>query len=81
MPLSKSFKKDAVKNIAKSESKSDFNYDGNYKFYEFYKGYDEFEEMLLDSKYKKMKNLQTFLLNLKLLSRKKNRNATQKGAN
>ena len=42
MPLSKSFKKDAVKNIAKSESKSDFNYDGNYKFYEFYKGYDEF---------------------------------------
>ena len=71
MPLSKSFKKDAVKNIAKSESKSDFNYDGNYKFYEFYKGYDEFEEMLLDSKYKKMKNLQTFLLNLKLLSRKK----------
>ena len=71
MPLSKSFKKDSVKNIAKSESKSDFNYDGNYKFYEFYKGYDEFEEMLLDSKYKKMKNLQTFLLNLKLLSRKK----------
>ena len=78
MPLSKSFKKDAVKNIAKSESKSDFNYDGNYKFYEFYKGYDEFEEMLLDSKYKKITNL---LTKFKTLKPKKNRNATQKGAN
>ena len=35
MTLSKSFKKDFVKNIEKSES--DFNHDGNYKFYKFYK--------------------------------------------
>ena len=45
MSLSKSFKKDNVKHIAKSES--DFNYDGKYKFYRFCKQYDEFEEMFL----------------------------------
>ena len=50
MSFSKSFKKDNVKNIAKSESKSDFNYDANHTFYDFYKGYDEFEEISLDSK-------------------------------
>ena len=49
MSLSKSFKKDNVKNIAKSEWESDFHYDGNHKCYEFYKGYDKFEEMSLDS--------------------------------
>ena len=43
MSLRKSFKKDNVKNIAKSES--GFNYDSNYKFYKFYKRYNEFEEM------------------------------------
>ena len=48
MSLSKLFKKDNAKNIAKSES--DFNYDTNYKFYRFYKQYDEFEEISLDSK-------------------------------
>ena len=53
MSLSKSFKKDNVENIAKSES--DFNYDGKYRFFKFYKGYDELEEMSLDSKYYKIK--------------------------
>ena len=48
MSLSKSFKKDNVKNIA--NSKSDFNYYSNYSFYKFHKSYDEFEEMSLDSK-------------------------------
>ena len=48
MSLSKSFKKDNVKNIAKSEN--DFNYDSKYRFRRFYKEYDEFEEMSLDSK-------------------------------
>ena len=48
MSLSKSFKKDKVKHIAKSES--DFNYDSSHKFYEFYKMYGEFKEMSLDSK-------------------------------
>ena len=36
--LTKSFQKDIVKNISKS--KSDFDYDSKYRFYEFYKGYD-----------------------------------------
>ena len=40
MSLSKAFKKDKAKSSAKSES--DFNYDSNYKFYRFYKQYDEF---------------------------------------
>ena len=57
--LSKSLKKDNVKNIANEES--DFNYDGKYKFYRFYKGYDEFEEMSLDSKYNKMNKFTNLL--------------------
>ena len=52
MSLSKSFKKDNVKNIAKSES--DFNYDTNYKFYRFCKQYHEFEEISLDSNYNRI---------------------------
>ena len=43
MSLSKSFKKDNVKNIANRES--DFNYDSKHSFYRFYKEYNEFEEM------------------------------------
>ena len=74
--LSKSLKKDNVKNIANEES--DFNYDGKYKFYRFYKGYDEFEEMSLDSKYNKMKKF-TNLTKFKNLKPKKTQ--TQKGAN
>ena len=34
LSLSKSFKKDNVKNVANKES--DFHYDGKYKFYRFY---------------------------------------------
>ena len=71
MSLSKSFKKDNVKNIANRES--DFNYDSKHSFYRFYKEYNEFEEMSLDSKYNKMKKLLTFLLTLKILSRKMER--------
>ena len=81
MSFSKSFKKDDIKNIAKSESKSDFNHDGNHKFYEFYKGYDEFEEMSLDSKYNRMKEFNKFLISFKAVRKQKNRSATQKGAN
>ena len=65
MLLSKSFKKDNVKNIANRES--DFNYDGKYKFYRFSKQYDEFEEMSLDSKHKKMKEFKRLLNNFKNL--------------
>ena len=64
MSLSKSFKKDNVKNIANRES--DFNYDSNYRFYKLYKGYIEFEEMSLDSKYNRIKELNKLLLNLNL---------------
>ena len=63
MSLSKSFKKDNVKNNANRES--NFNYDGKYKFYKFYKQHDEFEEMSLDSKHYKMKEFKRLLNNFK----------------
>ena len=66
MSVSKSFNRDNnVKNIAKSES--DFNYDSNYKFYKFCKGYDEFEEMSLDFKQNKMKEFNKKLNKFKVL--------------
>ena len=68
MSLSKSFRKDNVKNIAKSES--DFNYDINYKFYRFCKGYDEFEGMSLDSKYNRMKEFNKLRIKFKALKPK-----------
>ena len=71
MSFSKSFKKDNVKNITKSESKSDFNYDANHKFYDFYKGYDEFKEISLDSKYNKMNKFTNLLTKFKNLKPKK----------
>ena len=60
---------------------SDFNYDSIYKFYKFYKSYDELEEMSLDSKYNWMKEFNNLLIKFKVFKPKKNRNATQKGAN
>ena len=65
MSLSKSFKKDNVKNNANKES--NFNHDGNYKFYKFYKEYDEFEEMSLDSKHNRIKEFNQLLIKLKAL--------------
>ena len=53
MSLSKAFKKNEVKSVARS--RSDFNYDSNHASFRFYKGYDEFLKMLLDSKYNKIK--------------------------
>ena len=79
MSLSKAFKKDQVKSVA--QSRSDFNYDSNHAFYRFYKGYDEFEEMSLDSKCNRMKDFNKLLISFKSLKTKKNRNTTQKGAN
>ena len=69
MSLSKSFKKDNVKNIAKC--KRDFDYGSNHEFYKFYKGYDEFEEMSLDSKYNRMKEFHKFLIVVKAVRMKK----------
>ena len=50
-------------------------------FFRFYKGYDCFDEMSLDSKYKKMKEFNKLLINFKNVITKKTRNKTQKGAN
>ena len=64
MSLSKSFKKDYVKDIANKES----DYVSKHSFYRFYNKYNEFEEMPLDSEYNKMKkltNLLTIFKNLK----------------
>ena len=70
MSLSKSFQKYNVKNIAKSHG--DFNYDSNkYRFHEFYKAYDEFEEMSLNSEYNKMKKFTNLLIDFKNLKPKK----------
>ena len=63
MSFSKSFEKDQAKSGAKSES--DFNYDNKHGFYRFYKGYDEFEEMSLDSKYNRIKKFTKLLTNFK----------------
>ena len=68
MSLSKSFKKDNVKNIANRES--DFNYDSKHSFYKFCKEYNEFEEMSLDSKCNKMKKFTNLLTNFKNLKPK-----------
>ena len=69
MSFSKAFKKHEVKSVARS--KSDFNYDSNHTFFTFYKGYDDFDEMSLDSKYNKMKDSINFLLALKVSKQKK----------
>ena len=68
MSLSKSFKKDNVKNIANRES--DFNHDSKHNFYRFYKEYTEFEQMLLDCKYNKMKKFTNLFTNFKNLQPK-----------
>ena len=74
MSLSKAFKKDEVKSVAKS--KSDFNYNSKYAFYKCYKGYDdEVEEMSLDSKYNRIKEINKFLISFKSL--KKNQKKTE----
>ena len=64
MSLSKAFKKD-VKNGAKS--RGDFNYDSKYAFYTFYKGYDEFKKISIESKYSKMEDFDELLINFKSL--------------
>ena len=64
MTLDKAFKKDEVKNIAK-KNKSDFNYDSNHTFFEFYKRIDEFKDVSLSSKYTMMKNFNKKLIKIK----------------
>ena len=50
---------------------SDFNYDSNHAFYRFYKGYDEFEKISLDSKYNRIKGFNKLLISFKNLKTKK----------
>ena len=69
MSLSKAFKKDEAKSVAKN--KSDFNQDSNYTFYRFYKGYDEFEEISLDSKCNRIKEFNKILITFKAVETKK----------
>ena len=69
MSLSKAFKKDEVKSVAKTMS--DFNYDSNHAFYRFYIGYDEFEKMSLDSRYNRIKCFNKLLISFKNLKTKK----------
>ena len=68
MSLRKSFKKGEAKSGDKNDS--DFNCDSNYRFYKLRKGYDAFKEMPLDSKYNRIKEFNTFLINFKALSSK-----------
>ena len=69
MPLSKAFKKNEVKSVAKSIS--DFNHDSKHAFYRFYKRHNEFEEMSLDSKYNRMKEINKLLINFKAINTQK----------
>ena len=69
MSLSKAFKKDNVKDIVNRES--DFNNDGQYKFYRFFKQHDEFEEVSLDSKDNKMKEFKRLLNNFQVFKQLK----------
>ena len=69
MSLNKAFNKNEVKSVTKN--KSDFNYDSNYAFFKFYKGYDEFKEISLDSKYNRMKEFNKLFLNFKSVKTKK----------
>ena len=69
MSLSKAFKKNEVKSVAKSMS--DFNYDSKYAFYRFYREYYEFKEISLGSKYNRMKEFNELLIDFKSLKIKK----------
>ena len=66
MSLGKAFKKDEVESVA-----SGFNYDSKHAFCRFYKGYDQFEKMSLDSKYNKIKELHKLLISFKAVRTKK----------
>ena len=74
--LNKAFNKNEVKSVTKN--KSDFNYDSNHAFFEFYKGFDEFKEISLDSKYKRMKEFNKPFLTLKALKQKKQKHNLKK---
>ena len=65
MSLNRAFKKDDVKRVAKSNS--DFNYDSNHNFFEFYKSIDEFKNMSLGSKYIILKNFNKRLIKFKVV--------------
>ena len=67
--LNRVFNKNEVESVTKN--KSNFNYDSNHDFFKYYKGYDEFKEMSLDSKYNRMKEFNKLFLNFKSFKTKK----------
>ena len=69
MSFSKAFEKDKAKNGAKS--RSDFTCDSNHTFYRFYKGYNDFKEMSLDSKHNRMNEFNKLLTSFKNVETKK----------
>ena len=77
MSLSKSFKKDKVKNVANRES--DFSYIGKHSFYRFYKEYKELEEIPLDSKYNKTRKFNKLLTIFKNLKPKNSKTQLKNG--
>ena len=60
-PLENHFKK------MRQKVASNFNYDSNYRFHKLFKGYDEFKEMSLDSKYNRMNEFNKLFINFKAL--------------
>ena len=74
--LNKAFKQSEVKSVTKN--KSDFDYDSNHAFFRFYKGYEEFKEISLDSKYNWMKEFNKLFLNFKSVETKKSETQLKK---
>ena len=61
-----------------AKSKSDFKYDGKHTFYRFYKGYDGFEQVPLDSKYNRVKEFNKILIDFKAIKIKKGRHDSKR---
>ena len=74
--LNKAFKQSEVRSVTKN--KSDFDYDSNHAFFRFYKGYEEFKEISLDSKYNWMKEFNKLFLNFKSVETKKSETQLKK---
>ena len=72
----KHLKKNEIKSVAKSIS--DFNHDSKHAFYRFYKRHNEFEEMSLDSKYNRMKEINKLLINFKAINTQKEKHNSKR---
>ena len=79
LTLSKAFKQNKVKSVTKI--KSDFNYDGNQTFFRFYRGYDKFKEMSVDTKYNRMKEFNKPFLSFKSVKTRESETSFKKREN